>query len=301
MKKLSLIAICALISMALHFYLSQRSYSLSADKAGKSSLCHIHSDWNCDRALSSSYSDLAGVPLSNYGGALNLVIAILSLLLMAKGREQVVWFALGFLAIVSASASCIMLALSFLVLQFFCPLCMALYILSFVIVFCAVFRTPWLSPSWAKRLKKEGASWLLGSCVAFMGLSFLVHLIFIQVHDIKSIKKTVQFQVRDWLSAPKKEPVGTGLLTSGPSKEKALMTIIEFADFLCFHCQSAYYSLKALALPHIRREFFAFPLDQCQGPSLSCQLIRAVYCAKEQNKGWELHDLILRTKHFLYL
>ena len=281
--------------MALHFYLSQRSYSLSADKAGKSSLCHIHSDWNCDRALSSPYSDLAGVPLSNYGGVLNFIIAVLSLLLMAK-REQVIGSALGFFAILSASASCIMLALSFWILRFFCPLCMVLHILSFLILFCAFFHTPLLSLSWAKSLKKEGASWLLGSSVAFVSLSFLIHLIFIQVYDIKSINKTVQFQVRDWLSAPKKEPVGTALLTSGPSQEKALMTITEFADFLCFHCQSAYYSLKALALPHIRREYFAFPLDQCQGPSLSCRLIRAVYCAKEQNKGWDLHDLIFENQ-----
>ena len=332
MKKLSIIAICALISVALHLYLSNRSYSLSSDKAEKSALCHINSYLDCDRVLSSPYSHVAYLPLSNYGFALNFIIVFLSLLLMINGKKQLMWPALGFFSILSAIGSFTMLSISLFVLPFLCPLCVVLYILSFVILFCAFFRTSLLNqtgrrPTGVGRVspasmvaifkvfstsgvdKKQEVSnkasiklalfgsqlrgWILGLCLSFVGLSFLVHLLFRQVYDIKSVQKTVKFQVMDWLSAPTKEPMDQApLLVSGVKKAEALITITEFADFLCFYCQKAHYSLKVLSGLSIRREYFSSPLDQCQGQSLSCLLLRAVFCGTRQNKGWELSDLI---------
>ena len=335
MKKLYTVAVCALLSVSLHFYLSQRSYSMSADKAKQSSLCHINSAINCDHALNSSYSKVAGIPVSNFGFALNLIIAIFSLLLINKSYEKLIRPAFIVFSLLSVLASVIMLNISVFVLHLFCPVCVILYILSFIIAFFVLFRSQTLSSlKWLFSLetklnntsdltdqknilssilnKKRGLSyfktsspkgWTLYSGLSILTLSVLTHLIFIQSYNIPSIQKTVKFQVMDWLSAPKKPIHEPALLTAGPSQQKAIITVTEFADFLCSHCQKAYQSLKTLSLlPGVRKEYFAFPLDQCQNKqSLSCLLIRAVYCAEKQNQGWPLHDAIFDNQAFFML
>ncbi len=303
--------------MGLSLYLSHRSYSLLADRATGKSLCHISSDWDCDQALNSSYSEWAGVPLSNWAFATYFIIALLILLLMQQGpapqnqknTSRPLSLSLSFFAILSAGASLFMLAVSVFVLKFFCPFCVLLYVLSFVVLFAVFFCFPPLSLVRSLfHSKKSGVSLSFSSvpgcfvysCLIFTGLTFLTHVVFLSLYDIPSMKKTVRFNVMDWLSAPEKKPLDQALLSFGPDQKEALLTVTEFADFLCVHCRNVYYSLKREKIkPYMRVEFFSFPLDQCDGPSLSCQLTRAVYCAEQQQQGWAMHDLIFENQPLL--
>ena len=82
------------------------------------------------------------------------------------------------------------------------------------------------------------------------------------------------------------------------------MRVTEFADFLCPHCRNSYYTLKLLKSSgqDVYVEYYSFPLDQCQGDSVSCVLTRGVYCAEKQQQGWKMHHLIFdNQKTFISL
>ncbi len=301
-KSLYTIFICSLIALGFHFYLSFRSYSLSVDSAEESTVCYISESLNCDNALTSSYSAFAGIPLSDWGFATHLIIALLSLVLLMGWVEKAApfWFSLFCFSFISAGASLVMIGISVFFLNFFCPFCIILYLLSFIVFIVAFFSAKAnLSLSSVKEPR------VLVSCLAVWVLaSLLLHLIFMNSHDIKSAEKTVKRNVMDWISAPIKSSGEKPLLTVGPPKEESVITITEFADFLCSFCRKSHYLLKKLksSNPNIRLEYFSFPLDECKSKRASCVLTRAVYCADKQSRGWNMHDLVFEhQKEFISL
>lgn len=302
-KTLYIIFFCSLLSIGLHLYLSERSYSIATDKAGASSICHISHSWNCDNTLNSSYSEFAGIPLSNWGFATHLIIAFLALLLLLGWTENssLIWFTLSCLATFSAGASLTMLGVSLFFLHLFCPFCIALYFLSFITIVC-VF--PHIKQALSLSSLKKACLFLSSAFALLVLASILTHLIFMNTHNIKSTDRIVISNIKDWISAPIKHIKEKALLTTGPLREEALITIVEFADFLCPHCRDNYYILKIFKAsnPQTRIEYFSFPLDQCKTKRASCALIRAVYCAEKQNQGWNMHGLIFdNQKKFIPL
>ncbi|MDE0518010.1 MAG: thioredoxin domain-containing protein, partial [Oligoflexia bacterium] len=302
-KNLYIICICSFIAVGFHLYLSSRSYSLSADKIGKSNICHINNSLNCDNVLASNYSELANIPLSNWGFATHLLIALLSLALLIGWAEKpaLLWVSLSSLSLISALASLVMMGISAFVLHVFCPFCIILYLLSFVIFVCTLFSAKFFIsiPS-----LKEARLFLPSVFLVLVLISFISHLIFTNTYNIQSVKKTVKLNMMDWRSSPVKSTEEQALLTTGPPKEKTLITITEFADFLCSYCRNSYYILKILksTQPQMRIEYFSFPLDECKSKKASCTLTKAVYCAEKQNKGWGMHDLIFdNQKQFVHL
>jgi protein-disulfide isomerase len=80
----------------------------------------------------------------------------------------------------------------------------------------------------------------------------------------------------------------------GPSD--APITVIEFADFQCAACQRADQILKQVIEKYpdkIRLIYRDFPLS---GSSLAAQ---AAQCAHDQDKFWEMHDLLFANQHAL--
>ena len=292
-SKLYIILICSLLSMGFQLYLSERSYSIASDKVEGSTICYINDSWNCDNTLTSSYSEFIGIPLSNWGFSTHLIIALLSLLLLIGWAENssLIWLTLSSFASISAGASLIMLSISLFVLRLFCPFCVILYILSFVIAICCFFSN---KNSFSFLPFKKAKLLLSSSFIALILTTIITHLIFMSTHNIKSTDKIVQSNLMDWNSAPVKQSKEKALLTAGPSKKKASITITEFADFLCSYCRKSYYILKIFKAsnPKIRIEYFSFPLDQCKSKRASCALTRAVYCAEKQEQGWSMHEVV---------
>ncbi len=300
-NKLYIILICSLLSMGFQLYLSERSYSIASDKVEGSTICHINDSWDCDNTLTSPYSEFIGIPLSNWGFSTHLIIALLSLLLLIGWAENtaLVWLTLSLFASLSAGASLIMFSISLFALRLFCPFCVILYVLSFVIAVCAL-------PSGKHGISlpslKKAKLLLSGSSIGLILTTILLHLIFMNTHNIKSTDKTVQSNVMDWNSAPVKHSTEEALLTTGPAKTEAAITITEFADFLCSYCRKSYYILKIFKAsnPKVRIEYFSFPLDQCKSKRASCALTRAVYCAEKQEQGWKMQETVFEyQKEFI--
>ena len=295
-KSLYIITFCALSSVGLHLYLSHRSYSLLTDKA-KSSFCYINEVLNCDSALTSAYSEWAGLPLAVWGLVVAVILTLLALCLLLKWTEtpSFFWLIMGFFATLSAGASIVMLGISYFLLKLFCPLCMVLYALSFILF--ALTLLP-IKKHFSALSKKGFYRVLAYFLMAWPAGALIAHLIFMNLYNVKSMEKTIQLSMKDWHSTPIKNTKIKPLLTFGSTKQASRFTIMEFADFLCSHCRNSYYTLKKFKASHpqVRVEYFAFPLDQCQSERVSCTLIKAVYCAKKQQKGWYLHDLIFENQ-----
>ncbi len=136
MKKWLLLAFLpVLLSVIAHIYLAQRHYRLAAGELQESAICQISESLNCDQALLSPYGKFLGISVSSFGAGLNLALCLILLLFLIKAPrpgESLFWKAAGFyLSFAAAAASIIMLIVS-LAMDLRCPVCMALYLLSFI-------------------------------------------------------------------------------------------------------------------------------------------------------------------------
>jgi protein-disulfide isomerase len=100
-----------------------------------------------------------------------------------------------------------------------------------------------------------------------------------------------QAEVSIYLSPPKLD-IGydPGRVRGTPD---APITIVEFSDFQCPFCRSAYPIVKELLSKYqgrIKLAYRDFPLEQIH--SQAELAAEAAWCAREQGKFWEYHDLL---------
>lgn len=80
-----------------------------------------------------------------------------------------------------------------------------------------------------------------------------------------------------------------GYPSKGPAD--AAVTLIEFGDYQCSHCRSAWQKLHADYPDYenrVRFVFIDFPINQS---GISRKVAEGAQCAKQQGKFWEYHDL----------
>ncbi len=94
------------------------------------------------------------------------------------------------------------------------------------------------------------------------------------------------------ISAEKLTP--PSVLGTGPDQPKAVL--VEFADFECPACGSAYPIVKEIVASHkdsLRYVFRHFPLDQHKSARLAAESAEA---AGAQGKFWEMHSLLFENQ-----
>jgi len=87
---------------------------------------------------------------------------------------------------------------------------------------------------------------------------------------------------------------------------RPILDIVEFADFLCPYCKITGASLKEFVNKYpdeVSVTYRNYPLDQKCNPQMqrqlhdgSCALSYAAYCAGEQNRFWDIHDLFYQNQ-----
>ena len=100
------------------------------------------------------------------------------------------------------------------------------------------------------------------------------------------------------------EPQRVEVAATGPSKgpEDAPVTIVEFADFECPYCSRILPSLERLEETYgdkVRLVFRQFPLSNIHRHAQNAA--EASLCANEQNKFWEMHDVMFEEQRALGL
>ena len=310
MKKLSLsqkywvIFALNLLAVCFHFYLASRHYNLRLGDA-QPSLCNINATFDCDTVAASKFSQLLGFPLALWGGIANLVLAcwvLLGALIKSPSSNFRATVTTGELFI--AFISVIMAVISATQLHSYCLFCIATYIVSFLAALVAITTT--------QRKDFSGLinSSTVTSVIAVPVLVWLVDGLFLQNYDGANISQYITQAIAEWNTNPQQNfQLPQRVLHKGAAPEKARVTIIEFADFLCPHCRDSAPKMRAFVNSHpdVSFNFLAFPLDgSCNssfkqnGNGVRCFLAKLVYCANDSDKGWKVHDIIFENQEQLF-
>ena len=296
--------ILSLLSSLGHFYLSKRSYQLKAGEQAGQSWCHINDQVSCDPALSSPYAEIFGISISTFGLSFNLFLSTLILLFWFFGLSSY-WKSLSFYLSEWIAFSSVLMGLLSLLAGLLCPVCLALYVFSFVVpvglffTFRSDLQRPW---AFAKKAVREKSFYLFSGGIVLAALFF--HASFMNHFDIKSHEQRLSWLFQDWLyeKAVEIPPEGAALKRKTKGSK---MELVEFADFLCPFCKKTQAPLKAFLKNHpdVNFRFYTFPLDSSCNPSvdfiksgLSCELSKALICAERQGKGWPAHDFIFENQ-----
>lgn len=302
-KRIQFALLLSAISSGLHFYLTKRSYEIQAGQARASQICNINETLNCDAVLTSSYSSLRGFPLTNFGFALNLFLGLILLGLLIQFLElsdywkNITLYISGFLSL----SSIVMFGIS-VSIKAFCPVCLLLYLLSFLLfaILLLMFRKDYQKTFLLDSIKNKSS---LASIACIALLSVFLHMTFVNQFNLKELKKINKLVYIDWMQAQVESFNHPPTLQKG--NPNSSLTITEFADPLCSHCKRAHYAVKKFlkSYPNVNFQMYLFPLDKACNSNMqytrggrSCQLSHAILCGKEQNKGWEIHDLIFEKQ-----
>ncbi len=291
-----------LAAMAIHWYLTRQHIGIKYSAEAGSAMCNISETVNCSGTIMSGYSEIFGIPLAIFGFITNLFILIYglkSLYLDQDGKKSAaVTLAL---ALFSVASSVVMGLISVLVIKSLCPFCVIAYVLSVVTLLSAL---KWTHGFRWSVLAKYGSP--IG--VAFLALiltSVAAGKVVMGTSVNREVMENMALVVSDWKL---KSPVDVALvepLTMGPDSAK--MKILEFSDFLCPHCKSAFPNLHDFAKRHkndVQLIFQNFPLDGCGlnggTPGRRCDLAKIAFCSQKQNKGWEAQEYLFSNQENLY-
>lgn len=304
-----------LVAMGFHFYLTQKYFALKFSTADGTSACNLTSFLNCDAVSASSYASFLGRPMALWGLVTNLVFLFVQLAAFwnwfpdsRRGFILTFLFATGI-----GTASLVMGLISLTMLSQLCLYCTVTYVLSWISFgVWTSFTRPQLHEIIGFLRGIPGQKSTLGIAVAIPFLTWIFNMSFLDQHGANiDFERVVQERLAAWHGAPKQTfDLTTGLKIGQPDSR---FTIVEFADFRCPHCKTAYPSLHAFAQAHPETLliFKPYPLDgSCnsepnfrgEGDGISCRLALSVLCAdkipktaqaQDQSKGWALH-------HFLF-
>src|SRR5882724_187016 len=122
------IALLVLLGLAVSGYLLERHFALTGGAAGRS-VCSTVLHLDCDEALASPMSQVAGLPLAGWGIVYFGTLATLLLVANALGEPMLATATRVGLAIslLGAAAGIVLLAMMAFGVSPFCPLCVAVH------------------------------------------------------------------------------------------------------------------------------------------------------------------------------
>ena len=300
--------VCFLSTIAAigtHVYLTQHHYNFKYAQVASDSICNISETVNCNRTTASAYSEFLGVPVSIFGGLINFLFLGLLIAFRYPITSKETRASLGgpikLISLGIFATSIAMGALSYIVLHTICPACTAAYAFSaigFVSAWMMVKNTPLFS-----KFDIKFYPIAMGLILVF---AFFIHHNSLRKYGGPERLEFMKLQFTEWKNSPQKTIKLVSPLTMHPS-EKAKMKIVEFADFLCGHCATAYPVIHNFvkAHPDVEFSFQAWPLDgECNkaiphAEGTRCLLARISHCAGEQNNPWKTQRWIFENQREL--
>lgn len=312
---LVIILLATVCTLFIHHYLAERHYKVSLGLSIEDSICNVNSDFNCDNVNTSVYSELFGIPMAVWGLSFNFYFLLLVLAAAFSKKGQRFFPAVFYLSLLSALTSVVMGFISATQLGQYCLFCLTAYALSFI-SFAAVCLS--FGPRKATQVLPDIKA--IFSEARFVLLILLLIPVTAQAYhkgqladyqeQAKKIRELAQTQqnqaeedmikllIEDWQKALYFDFDTASALHYGVSEDKAIMTIVEFADMRCPHCSHAGETIKAFVdgKTDVSWSFMLFPLDgECnpninQKSGLSCKLAKTVLCLRDHPQGWAIHE-----------
>lgn len=286
-NKLHLLIYSLILTCVVFAYLAFHHYSLKIG-LDTPTFCKINDQLNCDAAALSSYAEIGSIPVAVLGFCFSFIMLLITVFVKLDWVERTSFVNLSMKVLfgLSALVSVIMGALSFFVLKIGCPFCIASYILSFINLYLAVkvFKS---EPG--EKFNVSEISEHKGILTAYAFIPVLAWFISGSVQDnygLSQMKSMISEKVSQWQVSPLHSFSDQGSLIQNADGKKA--TIVEFADFKCPHCRSAFESLHTFIKVEkdIKFIFKPLPLDGICNPNISvkgdgsrCKMAAWAICA----------------------
>lgn len=303
--------VAAAAGLALSIYLAVQHTRLKLGIQGGPSFCSLGQHFDCDAVNSSTFSEIAGVPIA-LAGAFYYLAALVLVLVALPGRRGFAgaqrW--VGRLVVLALAVDLGLLVVQLFVLKNLCPLCSATYLCTTALLVAAVQLTD--GASFRDRLARllwRGLAPLPGvGALAAGALGFAVTAtLLLFVPDVRAPKEDASqsAEIEQWFAEFERLPTKRLPETpedgvSGPAD--AAHQLVVFSDFQCPFCKRAAETLDKALKPYrdrVRFVFKHFPLDSSCNPALSyplhphaCYLAAQGICAQRAGKFQQFHDTV---------
>lgn len=308
-KKSNLLILSLLITIGLFIYLTVHHYALKLGMAGNS-LCSVSSKINCDVAATSSFAEIAGIPIAIMGGVFNFIL--LSFVIFYRlgwvGSTSYLQKTIRAMLITSVVVSVISGAVSLFGLKVLCPFCVATYIFSIINLILGWdlvqnFSTDFNFSNYFKEYKSHLISL---ACVPVF--SWVISGMIQANYGLDLMKKQIPEKLAIWAGGTQysfDKNVGLSNKVENPR-----VTLVEFADFKCPHCKVAAQTIEVFlkGRSDIHFTYKPYPLDgNCnsnvreKGDNSRCLLAAFTLCAEKiAQKGWDMHHWIFERQEKLF-
>ena len=322
-KALWVAVVFAALGLALAAYSTRLSLKILTAGIVEASGCSINDFVNCDLAHSSSYGEMAGIPVA-WWGFLFYAFAGLSALwgTMAGDRRSAAgWITLSFVLAIGSVLFSLLKAYHLTQLGVLCLVCLGMYVANIGLLFALPaglgFGSPgrWgaLVSGWVASVRGGDSGLNMDAGIQRWGLLFV--LVFgIGWLGMKRQVDNATVADPNWdvdlaLTAHfRQTPIDVAIDPNAAvwGNPDADVKIVEFADFQCPACQESAFHLRT-ALFEYREDvalyYMNYPLDANFNPRMQSQLhgmagpaAVAGVCAQQFGDFWEYHDVLFREQ-----
>ncbi len=294
------------IAIGLHAYLTYVHFGQLSNSFSKS-FCDVSSMFSCSSVAASKYSKFLGIPISLWGLMTNLVFALFLVEAKSNAAPHMIRYT-QWLAFLTGAGSVVMMVISLTAMSQYCPFCIVLYVLSFLTLFHVWkmfglnFFKDFFSDALAMFSDRMG---ILGLFFLIPAGAWLINALILDQYQKalggKDLTVLIEQKINEWKANPPMTLNTTGavILNQGKGDKQ----IVEFADFMCHHCQDAAPVFEEFIKNHPDFTFIymTFPLDgECNDDiprkwGVSCRFAKAVYCANSQTKGVDAHHWLFKN------
>ena len=295
----ALLFLFTLGGMASSGYLSFAHYRNFTDISYQS-FCAISRSLNCDTVAQSPYAIFLGVPVAVWGFLGYLFFLTLAFLFKPNEKELSGTALLCLIASLFSLVSIALALVSIIYIHSYCLLCLTSYGINF-----GLFLVAWMAQS------RFGAGSFRTSLRKDIARLREQHrqVIAIIIASVTLAGAAILFYPQYWLfeTLPANALIERGITEDGNpwiGAEHPTLTIIEYADYLCFQCGKMHNHLRQLVNKYpdkIRLVHRHFPLDSLVNPVAketvhpNAGLISLfALIAQEHNLFWEVNDALYR-------
>jgi protein-disulfide isomerase len=302
-----IIMVLALIGIGLSVYLSQHFFDVRAGAVGFKSICNMGSSMNCDAVAASKYAEVVGgIPLSSL--ATGWLLGIFAVALMGMGTA---WRRVSSRLLIGMGAFAVGTSLAYLfvmigILHTYCLFCLLLDAVNVLIFGTALTLKSQTATSSATEEEERSAR---KTMIISVVVSVFVAVVATKGMDTSNLKSAdIDLYVQGVLNSPTLPATATGNFPVLGSPT-APITVVEFSDFQCPHCQMAAKQFNAVLNRYpgkIKVVFRNFPLDMACNHNMkqplhtvACEAARVAYCANQQGKFKEVYEDIFESQNDL--
>lgn len=301
--------ILSLIGLLVSIFLTYKHFSGNFNDP----VCNFSEKLNCDFVLNSRFAKISFIPLGGIGVVFYLYLMIQLIRTKTAKTPSIDYLNIPYLGVLLACVLSLLLAYeSSINLKTFCPYCMSLYFVNFLLAASMPFCLSFNLSKWSKSLAH--APWLGQTLwvLLIFGAGFIAFALldYQKRYDITEMnlnipnEDKVKAEIDEMLKGPSYDIETSQNPYWGNPNAKTI--VAEFSDFQCPHCKKAAEELKPL-LEDFREDvklvYMFYPLDKKCNPFFpqdghrqACEAAFSAYCADEQGQFWSYHDLIFANQ-----